>query len=385
MADVVVVGLGAMGSAALHRLALGGARAVGIDRFRPPHARGSSGGGTRITRVAIGEGEVYVPIVRRSHAIWRELEAETGAELFLACGGLVIAGGDASHPKKAAFFDMTVAAAERFAVPHELLSAADLADRYPQLGLNGSERGYFEPGAGLLYPERCIATQLRLAEEGGAVLRLDERVTAVLPDGDGVLVETDRGRLSAGAAIVAAGAWAPGLVPGALDGLAIHRQVLTWFETENPADYDPTRFPVFIWMHGAGAQFYGFPAVPGQSGLKAATETYDASLAVPEDRDGIVDPQEVRRVYEDHVRGRLRGVTSRCLDAQTCLYTQAPDVGFVVDRHPESERIVLVSACSGHGFKHSPAIGEAVASLLGYGRSKVDLSSFRRRSFSTAA
>ena len=385
-ADVIVVGLGAMGSAALYQLARRGARAIGIDRFSPPHDHGSSGGETRITRAAIGEGEAYVPLVLRSHAIWRELEAETGESLFLACGGLVVSGRRSSHVKKAGFMDTTIAAARHYAIPHEVLGAGELSARYPQLGLEGDERGYFEPGAGLLYPERCIATQLGLAGRLGATIRTDEVVRAVEPDGEGVTVQTDRGRYRAGVAIVAAGAWSPGLVGTSLAGLELYRQVLTWWEPERPADYAPEHFPVFIWMHGAaGAQFYGFPVPPGSAGVKAATETYAAPLPRPEDLDRTVDPEEVRAVYDDHVGGRLRGVKPGAIRAQTCVYTQAPDTGFVVDRHPDAERILLVSACSGHGFKHSAALGEAVAELALDGRSGLDLAPFARRTFAEPA
>jgi sarcosine oxidase len=296
----------------------------------------------------------------RAHEIWREIEAETGEELLVRCGGLVLSGARSSHPKKAAFLDRTIAAATRYAIPHEILSADDVRARFPQFILDGDERAYFEPGAGFVYPERCIAAQLRLAAGAGATLRTGEVVTAIKPSGSGVRVETDRGAYEAGTAVLAAGAWSPSLVGAPLGHMAIYRQVLTWYETDNPAQYAPGRFPVFIWMHGSeGDQSYGFPIPPGSEGLKVATETYERSLRVPEDIDREVAAADIERIFATHVAGRLRGVASRCLKAKTCLYTLAPDSRFVIDAHPESERLTLVSACSGHGFKHSAAIGEA--------------------------
>ena len=251
VADVIVIGLGAMASGAAFQHALRGAKVVGIDRFSPPHEHGSSHGETRITRQAIGEGESYLPLVMRAHELWREIEAETGEELLVQCGGIVLSGARSSHPKKAAFLDQTIAAAKRYAVPHEVLSADEVRARFPQFMLQGDERAYFEPGAGFVYPERCIAAQLRLAERAGATLRTNEIVTAITPSGWGVRVETDKGVYEAGRAILSAGAWNPGLAGASLGHMTLHRQVLTWYEAENPADDAPGRFPGLIWMHGS--------------------------------------------------------------------------------------------------------------------------------------
>ncbi len=378
VADVVVIGLGAMGSAAAYQLSRRGAKVIGIDRFSPPHEHGSSHGDTRITRQAIGEGEDYVPLVMRAHEIWREIEAETGEELLVQCGGIVLSGARSTHPKKAGFLDGTIATAERYAIPHELLSADEVRARFPQFILDGDERAYFEPGAGFVYPERCVGAQLRLAERAGATIRRDEIVNAVTPSGSSVRVETDKGVYEAGKAILAAGAWNPGLAGETLRHMALHRQVLNWYAVENPADYAPGRFPVFIWMHGSeGDQSYGFPIPPGSEGLKVATETYETGLQSPGDMVRESSPAETARTYETHVAGRLRGVASRCLEAKTCIYTLAPDSRFVIDSPPENDRLTIVSACSGHGFKHSAAIGEAVAERTLGGHSRLDLSGFR--------
>jgi sarcosine oxidase len=273
--------------------------------------------------------------------------------------------------------DRTIAAAERYGIQHEVLSAEEVGARYPQFILEGDERAYFEPGAGFVYPERCIAAQLRLAAQAGAAIRTGEIVTAITPSGTGVRVETDRGVYEAGRAILAAGAWSPGLAGTPLGHMAIHRQVLNWFEAEDPAQYAPERFPVFIWMHGSAAeQSYGFPIPPGSSGLKVASEIYERTLSAPDDIDRNVAEAETALTYDKHVRSHLRGVTGRCLRAKTCLYTLSPDSRFVIDAHPGNDRLTIVSACSGHGFKHSAAIGEAVAEQALEGRSGLDLSAF---------
>ena len=200
-ADVVVVGLGVAGSAVLRHLARqGGASVVGIDRLRPPHDRGSSHGASRITRLAIGEGHEYVPLVQRSHALWRELEAETGAALMQTTGGLVVATPEsqaATFHGRPGFFERTVGAAERFGIAHEQLDAAEIAHRWPALQPRGDERGYFEPEAGLLRPEACVQAQLDAAVRDGATLRLDETVQRIDVVAGRPSVVTDRGTLSA--------------------------------------------------------------------------------------------------------------------------------------------------------------------------------------------
>ncbi len=376
-ADVVVVGLGAMGSAALHRLALSGVRAVGIDRFHPPHDRGSTHGESRITRLAVGEGPEYAPLVRRSHEIWRELEAESGESLFLQTGGLIMGSGAgvAVHHGKDDFVKRTVAVAREYGIAHEVLDAAEIGRRFPQFGLTGDEVACFEPSAGLVYPERCVAVQLRLAQAHGAVVHCGEIVSAVTDIPGGVAVTTGQRVIHAGRAILTAGPWLPQLAGGRLaEVTSVYRQVLHWFEVEDPAAYAPGRFPVFIWIHGAGEHdyFYGFPALPGAATVKLATEQY-AGAVNPDAVDRTVHPAEAAAMFADHIAGRLRGVTAGCARSATCLYTVTPDRGFVVDTLPGRPAVLVASACSGHGFKHSAAVGEilagtAVGETFGLGR-----------------
>ena len=366
-ADVVVIGLGAVGSATLHRLALGGARAIGIDRFDPPHDRGSTHGESRITRLAIAEGAAYVPMVRRSHEIWRELEAETGETLMLQTGGLIIGEGDgAPSHGQAGFLGSTLAIARQHAIPHELLDSSEIRQRYPQFQVRDAEHGYFEPSAGILFPERAVALQLRLAQEHGATVRPNEAVLGIEPCGNGVAVVTDKGRVESARVILAAGAWSPGLAGGGLARLGqVHRQTILWFEADEPALYDPARCPVFIWQYGQTADdyLYGFPILPGGSGVKAASEHYGPTGIDPNAVDRTIPEAESRGIYDTHIAGRLRGVSNRLVKAATCLYTVTPDAGFILDDLHADGSVIVASACSGHGFKHSPAIGEHLAAL----------------------
>lgn len=377
-ADVVVVGLGAMGSASLYQLARRGARVLGIDRWAPPHDHGSSHGESRITRQAVGEGDEYVPFVVRAHEIWRELEAESGESLLAPVGGLLLGRERESawHHEQPDFVGRTIAVARRHGIAHEVLTPAEVEARFPQFRLVGDEVGYWEPGAGFLRPERCIAVQLDRARALGASVRTGETVVRVRPSGQGVRIETDRASYAAARAVLTAGAWMPGLLGSAFAKLlAVHRQVLYWFVPRDAAAFAPGRFPIFIWIHGAseGDHFYGFPVVA--DGVKLAAEQF-VETTDPGEVVRSVAPAEIAGMHARHVQGRLPGVSDRCLRAVTCLYTTAPDGRFLIDHLPDSDRIIVASPCSGHGFKHSAAIGEAIAERVTGATSRFDLTPF---------
>jgi sarcosine oxidase len=378
--DVVVAGLGAMGSAATYQLAKAGARVLGLDRFEPPHTLGSTHGDTRITRVAVGEGLEYVPLVRRSHELWREIEAESGAEILSRCGGLVIAPPQAAFAMHGteSFLERTVAAAEAHDVEHERLGTAELGERYPQFAVTGDEQGCFEPGAGFVRPEAAVGAQLRLAHERGATLALGERVLGYADHGSHITVRTTTGDVDASTLVVTAGPWLSELVPELSPRLRVLRQVLFWYDVRDPASYPRLRdSPVYIWCPGDPDEtIYGFPMVDGPSGgAKVAREQY-AVETTPDEVDREVTPDEIEEMYERHVRHRLPELSGRCVKAAVCLYTVTPDSRFLIDRLPSAPNVVVASPCSGHGFKHSAAIGECLARLATGADSPIDLSPF---------
>jgi len=381
-ADVAVVGLGAVGSAVARHLAEGGARVIGLDRFRPPHEQGSSHGASRITRLAIGEGDAFVPIVQRSHALWRELESRTGESLMATTGGLVIASAASDarpYHGQAGFFEQTVGAAERFGIVHERLSADEIRRRFPAFMPRDDERGYWERDAGILFPERCVRAQLLQAAAHGADLRYRVKVSEIVApqEGGGATLITDAGTIAAAHVVVATGAWLPAMLPVASAArFAVQRQVLHWFATDAPVLYEVGRCPVFIWMHGAeGQAFYGFPKANAHEGVKVATEQAEHATT-PEAMQRSVSAEETALTFDTHVRGRLRGLSARSMHDATCLYTSTADGRFVIDRHPTLANVTVVSACSGHGFKHAAAVGEAVADGLLGRVPRVDLSMF---------
>ncbi len=388
--DVIVLGLGALGAATLYQLAHRGTRVLGIDQFAPPHDQGSSHGDSRITRLAIGEGDEYVHFVQRSHAIWRTLEARSGRALYTASGGLILApaGRIAAHHGKPDFVRRTIACAERFGIAHEVLDANAIRARWPQFALQGDELGYYEPEAGFVRPEEAIAAQLDAARADGAQVHTGETLLDLEPLGDGVRVRTDRARYTAGKVVLALGAWLPGFLGRHAQArwqshFSVYRQVMYWFDTGPRAapDFAPGRFPVFIWMFGDEQEdyMYGFPATDAaQPALKVATEQYLATTT-PQTLARAVGADEIEAMYRQRVAARFPAIDGRGARARACMYTVTPDSRFVIDRLDGAPNVLLASACSGHGFKHSAGLGEAIAlHLRGDAQATQALAAFNR-------
>ncbi len=375
-ADVIVVGLGAMGSAASWQLASRGVSVIGIDRYAPPHAWGSTHGDTRITRLAIGEGREYVPLARRSHDLWREIEGESGAELLTQPGIVILA-----HPSST-FLAETRAAALEYGIDHRDLSNAELRAGFPMFAADERTVGYHEPEAGFVRPERAVAAQLALAVRDGAQLRLGERVERWAATPDGITVTTDRDTYAARQLLLCAGAWIGDLVAQVRDIVAVYRQLLFWFPIRE--NYAALRdMPAFVWDVGGDQRgfvhldgFYGFPAIDGpDGGVKIAAESYERTTS-PDGRQHPADRGEIERMYHGCVEPYLPWLGAEPLRTVSCLYTSTRGARFIIDRHPEHDAVMVVSACSGHGFKHSPAIGEAVAQWLTGASPRIDLSAF---------
>lgn len=375
-----------MGASTLYQLARSGADVIGIDRFAPPHDQGSSHGDTRITRLAVGEGAAYIPLVRRSHVIWRELEAESGDALFEQCGVLVMTSSDAParHHGAEDFTGHTIELARNYGIGHEVLNASQIRARFPQFGpVRNDAIGYFEPEGGFVRPEKCIAAQLETARKLGAAVITGETVSSIESEGGVVRVKTGDRIVVANKAVVCAGMWSANLLGEPFSALLkVCRQKLFWFKLEEPSIF-PQPSPTFILSHGRSELdiCYGFPPISGEGSMKIATEQYTALDAV-DAIDRTVSDEEVAQMVQSHLAGNFAGVTPELVKAAVCTYTVTPDYGFIIDDHPALANVIVVSACSGHGFKHSAGIGEAVAQRTLTGQSDVDLSAFSLDRFS---
>jgi sarcosine oxidase len=371
--DVAIVGLGAMGSAAAYHCARRGWKVLGLDQFTPPHSHGSSHGQTRIIREAYFEHPSYVPLVQRAYELWNELEGLTGETLFQKTGGLMIGAPGGTLVTGA------LLSARTHGLEHQILSTEELRQRFPALNPAPGTIGVWEPRAGILFPEKCVSAHLRLASEHGAHLGRNEPVLGWESRADFIQIVTAKANYKARKVLFCAGSWLSSLVPELTVRLTLERQILYWFRTAQPEIFQPRMLPVFIWEHVPDKFFYGFPDLG--NGVKVARHGGGAPTT-HQTLEREVSPEEIRSM-QSLLRPFLPGLANG-VHAETCIYTNTPNSHFLLDFHPNSSRVLLASPCSGHGFKFSSALGEAMADLLEQGQSKLDLSLFKLAAFAPA-
>jgi len=372
-ADVIVLGLGAMGSAAAYHLARRGVPVLGIEQYTPAHDRGSSHGRSRIIREAYFEHPDYVPLIQRAYELWRGLEQETGGRLLIMTGGLMIG------PEEGVLVQGALTSARTHRLPYELITAAEVQRRFPPFRLKPGTVAVQEPNAGVLFPEACVHAHLDRASRAGATLHFEESVRRWTVRGDQVEVTTSKGAYTAARLVITAGPWAPPVLRDLGLPLQVERNVMYWFTPRQSAEaFAPERFPIYICEYRRGAFFYGFPALP------------DGSVKVAHHHSGeFCTPETIRRdVTADEV-GRMRGLLAPHLpDASgdlrqtaTCMYTNTPDGHFIIDRHPQWSNVTIACGFSGHGFKFASVVGEVLADLALDGRTRHRIDLFRLARF----
>jgi sarcosine oxidase len=368
--DVIVVGLGAMGSATLFHLARRGVRTLGLEQFGPGHAMGSSHGDSRIIRETYFEHPLYVPLVQRAHELWRELEGVSGKPLMKIVGGLMIG------PRDGMVVAGTLRSAREHGLPHEVLDAPAVTARFPAFQLKGDLVAVLDPRAGYLDPEACNHEHIAGGVAAGAETHFGEAVLDWSVTNAGVRVDTRSATYSANRLLLAGGAWNPALTHGLDLPLSIERQSVFWFDQPGSGEsYDSPAFPIYAHEFKPGVICYGFPRL--QRGIKASV-MHDGPI--------VTDPQQVDRQIGDEevepLRVALRPILPELAKAQVresgvCLFTNTPDHDFIIDFHPEHPQVLVSSPCSGHGFKFASAVGELQADLLTSGRTRFDISPFR--------
>ena len=361
--EIVVIGLGAIGSATLYQLSKSGKKILGIDRFEPPHTLGSSHGESRITRLAVGEGEEYVSLAKRSHQIWRELEVESGAKIMTRTSGILMDSGVQPWGKHGGegFWDSTVSFAKSHQVSHTILDSKTLKSRFPAFQLESSGKVYLEDEAGFLRPELAIRMQLDLARKNGAGISVNTEVEELRKEGDSVLIRMKDGEVLADRVLLSAGGWVKGFLgEKEKPDFKICRQILHWLEIDTDFT-DWTKYPVWMWGFGPKAEdfIYGFPSLDGKT-VKLATESF-VEVPHPDFLDRTVRREEQDQFWEEKLVGRIRGLRRNFVKSAVCFYTVTADARFVIKRLDGMENVLVASACSGHGFKHSAALGERLA------------------------
>lgn len=370
--DVIVVGLGGMGSATAYHLAKRGLKTLGIDRFSPPHVFGSSHGHTRIFRQAYLEGLAYVPMAQRSYELWHQLEEETGKELLAEIGALNIG------PRDCNIVNGTVVSAETYGLPYELLTANEMAKHFPAFRLDSNEVGVYEKAAGTLFPEKCIKAYLDAAARYGLEIRTNEPIVKWAVENGGVTVHTEKDTYYAEQLILSAGAWNPQLF-GFTIPLVVERKVPAWFQAAAQSEvFKPGNFPAFVWHYNDDLNIYGMPGFHGegtkvgfhQGGMTGTADGLPRQASVEE-------TEELRKI----VSNRFPYLDTKAVTVDTCLYTNTPDGDFVIGHHPEYQNVIVAGGFSGHGFKFCSVIGEILSDLATLGKTNYDISLFNPTRF----
>jgi sarcosine oxidase len=368
--NAIVVGLGAMGSATTYHLAQRGWRVLGLEQFAAGHRRGSSHGDSRIIRETYFEHPLYVPLVRRAHELWRDLERRSGETLMTITGGLMIG------PPEGMVVSGTLRSAAEHGLPHSILSPAEVHEQFPAFQLADDLVAVLDPRAGFLDPEACNRAHITAARELGAETHFDEPVLDWTVDDGEVRVATASGGYTADRLVLSTGAWNGSMVPDLELPLTVERQSVFWLDPERDRPhYELGRLPIYAYEYRAGNICYGFPRLP--RGVKAS---------VMHDGETVLDPDSVAREVDDSevdpLRAALRPILPALAEApvrdkDVCLFTNTPDHDFIIDFDPFLPQVLISSPCSGHGFKFSSAIGELQADLLMKGKTDYDLSPFR--------
>lgn len=370
--DVIVVGLGAAGSAALYNLARRRVRVLGIERFTPGHDRGSSHGSTRIIRLGYFEHPSYVPLLRRTYELWAALEKASRRKLMHITGIAEIG------PLDGTLVPGTLLASRSHHLPHEVLKADTVMQRFPAFRIPSDYVGVTQADGGFLEVEQAIEAQVELAKTAGAEVRTGVAVRSIARSANGARVTTDQESIEADIVVVCAGAWVKQLLPDLPVPLRATRQVMAWFEPRDPGVFANGRFPVFL-LESRHGMHYGFPP-HGGDGVKIAKHHHRDQEVDPDDTNRTVAPMDeglIRAAIAEHIPA----ANGRMTAAKTCLYTVTPDHDFIIDQMPGNPTAIVASPCSGHGFKFAPVLGEILADLATNGRTGHDIARFRLARF----
>jgi sarcosine oxidase len=375
--DVIVLGLGGMGSAAAYHLAARGQKVLGLEQYGPAHDRGASHGGSRIIRQSYFEGPDYVPLLLRAYELWERLARDSGHDLITLTGGVM-----AGRPES-----RTVAgsrrSAEQWGLAHEMLDAGQVRRRFPTMAPRPDEVALYESKAGFVRPEATVAAHLSLAARHGARLRFHEPVQSweSLPGG-GIRARTAAATYTAGQLVISPGPWAPALLADLGMPFAIERQVQFWFQpTGGVTPFRPDRHPIYIWEDAEGTQVYGFPAIDGPDGGAKIAFFRRGRPTAPEDLDRAVHDDEIAEMAAA-AGSHLPDLPGEFRRGEPCLYSNTPDEHFVIARHPAHAAVTVAAGFSGHGFKFVPVVGEILADLATTGRTGHPISLFDPRRLS---
>jgi sarcosine oxidase len=368
--DAIVIGAGSMGSATAYEFARRGRRVLALDQFDVPNVLGASVGVTRIIRLAYSEHPNYVPLLRRSYELWRDLQKVANEQLLFITGGI-----DAGH-ESSDTIKGSLKACEEHALPHEFMSSVDVNRRFPGYRLPSDMVAVYQPDGGFLMSERCVVAHVNAALTHGADVHGRERVLGWEIGPGRVVVNTDRARYEAGSLVLTAGPWTPDVDSEVGRYVVAERQVLLWVQPRKPEYFDVERFPIFN-MEAPEGRFYGFP-VHSVPGFKIGRYHHRRESVQADSVDRNCHPAD-EAVLREAVRRYFPDADGPTLAMKVCMFANTPDEHFIIDRHPAAENVIVAAGFSGHGFKFCGVVGEIAVDLAIEGRTKWDVDLFRIR------
>ncbi len=369
--DVIVLGVGSMGSATCYQLARQGYKVLGLEQFDIPHELGSHAGQSRLIRKAYAEHPDYVPLLEQAYQNWKTLEAETGVQVYFKTG-LLYFGADSNS-----FLKGVLTSSEKYSIQVNSLSRALVSENYPQFNIPDSYSCLEEPDAGFVTPERSILLFTEQAVQHGAVIRTREEVSEWKRDNGLIRVKTDKGVYAAKKLVITAGPWAGKMIPGLASKLQVTRQVVAWVKPEKGDNFMLGNFP--CWFIGDGEySYYGFPILPVNKfgeprGLKLAMHAPIGDISDPDTIDRTPNSKDERFLI-NALRKFFHSGYSETLHMKTCMYTNTPDGNFILDYLDGYDKDVVIAAgFSGHGFKFASVIGEIMADLAMKGKTELPI------------
>lgn len=377
--DVVIVGLGIMGGAALWNLSRSGLRVTGVEGGGPLHTKGSSHGGARIFRRAYWEGKSYLPLLNLAHAGWERLQSSSDKRLLVPTGGIFI-GQRATNVVQGSLLT-----ALQGNIPHESWDAITLRRRLPQFRISNDMHAVFEPGAYSIAAEDARLHMLTEAVENGAEIRFGESVESLHHAQDGVyLALKSGGRICAGAVIITIGPWiAKKLLPELDSYVTPNRVPVYWFKPRGGAEskFDAKNFPVFLYECNDGALLYGIPSgASGEAGVKIGFHNRQQLPSHP-DRSAPPIDDSISREIVDYVSEIFPDLLPQPTKGKWCFYTMSTDESFLIGESQQFPGVYYASACSGHGFKFATGIGEILSCLAKRHAPPIDIANFHRERF----
>ena len=370
--DFIVVGLGAMGSAAAYQLSKRGAKVLGLEAFTPAHDKGSSHGESRIIRQAYFEDPAYVPLVLRAYELWDQLQEESNENLMKITGGVAIG------PRNGTLVAGCLRSATTHGLRHDLFDSHQMRRRFPQFALSDNEVGFYEEKAGYLKPEECIRQHLRCASKRGADLRFEEPMLSwtASQDGDNVSVTTNKQSYHARSLVLSVGPWFPELVPDVAMPVVVSRRVQFWLKPlRQSSSFDTRVFPIFLWESEGSPLFYGLPRISEDGSPKIGIHSGDEAVHRRSTIDRRIHPRDESAI-RSAIKFRIPALNGEVSHAATCMYTMTPDEHFIIDTHPDYPQVCVAAGFSGHGFKFSPVVGEILCDLAMTRETSTDISIF---------